>query len=96
MFWFTVKEQLELRFVPSVVVAVMVAEPGDLAVTSPLLLTVATAVLLDDQVTVLLVALAGSTVAVSCRVLPSVTVALVLFSDMDVARIFSGSTPQIV
>jgi len=65
MFCWTVKEQLALRLVPSVVVAVMVAEPGDLAVTSPMLLTVATEVLLDFQDTVLLVALVGSTVAVS-------------------------------
>ena len=61
----TVTEQLALRLVPSVVVTVMVAEPGDFAVTSPLLLTVATDVLLDFHVTVLLVALVGSTVAVN-------------------------------
>ena len=71
--------------VPSVVVAVMVAEPALIPVTTPLLLTVATDVLLERHVTVLLVALVGSTVAVSCRFSPSVMVALVLFNDIDVA-----------
>ena len=65
MFCWTATEQEALKLEPSVVVAVMVADPGDLAVTSPLLLTVATEVLLDFHVTVLLVALEGSTVAVS-------------------------------
>jgi hypothetical protein len=40
-------------------------------VTNPLALTVATAVLELDQVTVLLVALSGATVAVSCVVAPT-------------------------
>ena len=65
MFCWTVKAQVALRLVPSDVVAVMVAEPADFAVTSPLLFTVATDVLLDFHVTVLLVAFVGSTVAVS-------------------------------
>lgn len=81
----TVTAQEALRLVPSVVVAVMVAEPALIPVTTPLLLTVATDVLLERHVTVLLVALVGSTVAVSCILSPSVMVALVLFSDMDVA-----------
>ena len=51
--------------VPSFVVAVIVAEPAEIPVTSPLLFTVATDVLLDFHVTVLLVALVGSTVAIS-------------------------------
>ena len=50
---------------PSAVVTVIVAEPGPLAVTKPLLLTVATEVLLDFQVTALLLVLLGVTVAVS-------------------------------
>ena len=51
--------------------AVIVAVPLPIAVTVPLL-TVATAVLLLDQVTVLFVALEGATVAVSVLVLPVV------------------------
>lgn len=65
MLCWIVRAHVALRLVPSVVVAVTVAEPGDLAVTSPLLLTVATDVLLEVHVTVLLVALVGRTVAVS-------------------------------
>jgi hypothetical protein len=53
-------------FAPSCVVTVIVAEPEATAVTSPLVLTLATALLLVDQLTVLLVALVGATVAVSC------------------------------
>ena len=49
----------------------MVAEPADLAVTTPADETVATEVLLDDQVTALLVALEGETVAVRVAVFPS-------------------------
>lgn len=51
-------------------VQVMVAEPAALAVTTPEEETVATDVLLDDQVTALLVALEGETVAVRVVVLP--------------------------
>ena len=58
-------------FEPSWVVQVMVAEPAALAVTTPLVLTVATEVLLDDQVTDLFVAFDGLTVAVRVAVLPS-------------------------
>ena len=50
---------------PSSVVTVMVAEPTARAVIRPVLLTVAAAGLLEDQVTFLLVASAGATVAVS-------------------------------
>src|SRR3954468_12557763 len=53
----------------------MLAVPMALAVTKPFALTVATAVLLDDHVTFLLVAFEGATVAVSCCVAPTVTVA---------------------
>ena len=55
----TVTAHDALKLLPSVVVAVIVAVPLALAVTSPLLLTVATFVLLDFQVTDLLVALLG-------------------------------------
>ena len=61
----TVTTHDALRLLPSVVVAVIVAEPEAFAVTRPLLLTVATEVLLDFQVTFLLEALLGYTVAVN-------------------------------
>ena len=48
---------------PFAVLAVIVVEPTFLAVTYPQLLTLATDESLEDQVTVLLLALAGSTVA---------------------------------
>ena len=77
--------QLALKLVPSVVVAVMVAFPQLLAVTRPSLLTVATLVLLELQVTFAFVTLLGNTVAVSCRVSPLLMVAEVLFSVIPVA-----------
>ena len=61
---------------PFWVVTVIVAEPCATAVTVPLA-TVATFVLLLDQVTFLLVALAGNTVGVSVRVLPTLSVAVI-------------------
>jgi hypothetical protein len=48
-----------------------VAEPEATPVTSPLVLTVAIAPLLVVQLTALLVALVGATVAVSCCVPPT-------------------------
>ena len=81
----TVTVQEALKLVPSLVVAVIVAVPAEIPVTTPLLFTVATAVLLERHVTVLLVALVGSTVAISWVVLPSVMVALVLFNEIEVA-----------
>ena len=69
---FTVTAQLPL--LPSAV-AVMVALPGATAVTRPVDDTVAKA-LPPDQVTVLFVASAGRTVAVSCWVAPGVRVAV--------------------
>ena len=48
---------------PFTVVAIIVVEPADTAVTTPALLTVATAGLLDDHVTFLFVAFAGITLA---------------------------------
>ena len=49
----------------------MVAVPTLTAVTKPVELTVATAALEVDQLTVLLVAFVGATVAVSCCVPPT-------------------------
>jgi hypothetical protein len=59
---------------PFTVVTVMVANPSDTAVTTPLLFTVATAVLFELQLTLLLVALLGVTVAVSAVVPPNVVI----------------------
>ena len=55
---------------PSAVLTVIVAVPAAIAVTKPVALTVAIAVLLDVQVTDLLLAFAGASVAVSCCVPP--------------------------
>lgn len=74
----TVTEQVAV-LLPSTVVTVMVALPPPTAVTRPLLLTVATDVLLLDQVTLLLLALPGDTVAVSCSVFPFAMVVEDLF-----------------
>ena len=82
----TVKAQVALLLLPSAVVTVMVADPVALAVTKPLLLTVATVVLLDFQVTFLLLVLLGVTVAVSWSVCPVLSVAEVLLSDTPVAN----------
>jgi len=59
-----------LILLPSVDLAVIIALPLALAVINPVLLTVATAALLDDQVSVLLAALRGLGVAVTCLVSP--------------------------
>ena len=64
----TVTVQVAERFVPSAVVAVMVAVPSATAVTTPVLLTVATLVSLLVHVTFLLVAFVGVPVAVSVTV----------------------------
>lgn len=62
---------------PSAVFTVMVAVPAATAVTKPVALTVATAVLLLVQVTLVLEALAGAMVAVSCCVNPAAIFAVV-------------------
>ena len=64
----------------------MVAEPADLAVTTPEVDTVATDVLLEDQVTVLLVALEGETVAERVAVLPSSRLNEVLSNETPVTE----------
>ena len=89
----TVTVQVAVRFVPSAVVAVMVAVPLATAVTTPESLTVATEVLLLVHVTLLSVALLGITVAVSVAVCPAeVKVRDVLFSDIPVAGTFAALT----
>ena len=77
-FDFTVTEQVAF-LLPSSVVTVIVAVPAFFAVTTPEVETVATVVLLEDQVTFLFVALDGDTVAVSVCVWPSTKVRLVWF-----------------
>ena len=64
----TVTAHVACTPLPSLALHVTVALPLDLAVTLPLLSTVAMLVLLDDHVTVLSVALSGETVAVSVPV----------------------------
>ena len=64
----TVTDVVAVTFEPSVLAAVMVAEPAATAVMSPVFDTVATPELLVDHVSALFVALDGATVAVSCDV----------------------------
>jgi len=69
---------------PSTVLTVIVAVPALTAVTSPVLLTVATAVLLELHVTLLSEAFAGTTVAVSCCAVPAVNAAVAGVKVTDV------------
>jgi hypothetical protein len=73
---FTVTEQLSDLLLPSAEVAVIIAIPAAIPVTSPLLLTVAIEGLLEDQIRVLLVALVGKTVPVIKNVEPILTEAV--------------------
>ena len=68
---------------------VMVAVPAALAVTLPLLLTVATFVFEDFHVTALFVAFDGVTVAFRVRVSAGFKVALVLFNVSFVTILFA-------
>jgi hypothetical protein len=74
----TLTEQ-DAVLLPSAVVTVMVALPGDMAVTNPLDDTVATDEALVLHATFLLVALAGATVAVNVSVPPKSRASVVLF-----------------
>ena len=74
----TVTVQVAFLF-PSAVVTVMVAVPAATAVTLPFESTFATLVLLELQLTFLLVAFSGFTVAVKVSVLPTVSSVAVLF-----------------
>ena len=81
-----------MRFVPSAVVAVMVAVPLPTAVTTPSLLTVATPVSLLVHVTLVLLALDGVTVAVSVDVWPAAAkLRLLLLSEMPVAGMLNDT-----
>ncbi len=75
-------------FPPSFVVTVIVADPAALAVITPELETVATDVLLEDQVTDLSVASEGVTVAVNVWVSPTVIDNDVLFRLTPVTETF--------
>lgn len=68
-------EHVPVRLVPSVVVADIFAVPTATAVIRPDEFTVAIAVLLDDHVSVLLVAFEGRIVAATCVVAPGDNVA---------------------
>ena len=79
---------------PSWVVTVIVAEPAATAVTKPVELTVATAVLPDDQVTAWLVAFEGAIVAVNCCVAPAV--ASVAVVGLTVTPVTDTAVPGLV
>ena len=83
----TVTVHVAVLLVSPFAFAVIVAVPAAIPVTTPVADTVATAVLLDDHVTVLSVALDGDTVAVSGSVCPAVTVPDVCESVIPVGEI---------
>ena len=70
----------------------MVAVPAATLVKSPEEFTVATEVLLDVHVTVLLVALEGATVAVSCCVPPTLSDTVVGLTETPVTGIVPDVT----
>ena len=78
---------LHVAFFPFDVFAVIVAIPDRFPSTTPLLLTDATLGFALLQVTFLLVALLGETVAFKVYLLPRFTVTLVLFRDTFVTAI---------
>ena len=79
-------------FPPSLVFTVILAVPAAFAVTTPEEDTVATDVLSDDQVTDLLVAFEGVTVAVSVCVSPAVMDRVVLFRETPVTGTVAALT----
>ena len=79
---------------PSCVVKVIVAEPTATPVTTPVVLTVANAVLLDVHVTFLLVAFEGATVAVNEVVAPATTLAVVGATVTPVTATAVPEAPQ--
>jgi hypothetical protein len=81
---FTVTWQDALKFVPSVVVALIVAVPTPTEVTFPLLSTVATEGLLLVQLSTEFVASLGVIVAISCAVSGNVSVRLFSLRAIDV------------
>ena len=79
--------QLAVLPLPSLAVAVMVAVPAAMPVTVPPEVTVATEVLLLDQVTVLFSAFEGLTVAERVSEAPTSMVVEALFREMEVTFI---------
>ena len=77
------------------VVAVIVAVPTALAVTTPVLDTVATEVLELLHITLLLVAVDGVTVAVRVTVSFALSDAVVLFKEIPVAAVATTVTLQV-
>ena len=92
VFSFTVTLQVAERLLPSVVVALICTVPGVMVVTLPLASTVATAVLLLLQVSVLLVVSSGFTVAVIVNDSPASTYFVVMSNVSDCARTGLAST----
>ena len=78
-FFFAFTVILHFAFLPFGVLTVMTAVPGFRALTLPALLTVATFLLLEDQVSLTLLELlwTGFSVALSLSVLPTVSLYLV-------------------
>ena len=88
-FFFTVTLHVAFFPEPSAAFAVIVAVPGAIAFTTPFAETVATFLLLDVQLNVLLVADAGATVAVRVLLLPSVIVSVAAESLIEVTGCFT-------
>ena len=84
----TVKDRVAV-LLPSAVVTVMVAVPGFLAVMTPLASIVAMEVSLEVQVTFLLAALDGVTLAVTVSLPPSIIERAVLLMDTPVTDVDS-------
>lgn len=82
----------EAVLLPSDVVTVIDAVPAALAVTTPLLETVATDVLLDDHETLVFVALEGETVAVRVPELPATRLIVDRFKETPVTEIVAAVT----
>ena len=80
---------------PSDVVTVTDAVPAALAVTTPLLETVATDVLLDDHETLVFVALEGETVAVRVPELPATRLIVDRFKETPVTEIVAAVTETV-
>ena len=85
---------VQVAYLPesSTAVAVIAVVPAASAFTVPLASTVATFSLEDVQVTLLSVALSGVTVAVKVVVLPTSSVAVVVFSATPLTGMFPGVT----
>lgn len=80
---------------PSYVVTVIDAVPAALAVTTPLLETVATDVLLDDHETLVFVALEGEMVAVRVPELPATRLIVDRFKETPVTEIVAAVTETV-